>query len=380
MTPLSNAPSSFDAPMNTPSTAETRPSCSSGVTSGTIEPRMYIDTMSAADKHDERDERHHVAVGQAEHHRPGPEHGDHPQQRRPDPTLDRAHGEPDRHQRSPDARRRPQPAVGDVADTETLAGDGRDQCDRTAEQHREQVERDRGQHDRRATDELQALERSAEGRTVRDLLGLADVDDAQHRDDREQPERGGDAVGRRRARRVQEPAEHRPDDRRAGERRRPQGDHLREFLRRTDQRRDRPSGRHHHRIGGAEHEGDQEQRPDDAGVRSAVEQEGDRTGGTTEEEQRRDPPTIEPVGDVSGDQDQQDGGDELGEADQTDVEFVAGDVEHLLEQDRDEDVVADGGERRRTQIATDGGVSKYPSSVGHPGKLSSGEPVVVARR
>ena len=47
-TPLSNAPSSFDAPMNTPSTALTRPICSSGVTSGTIAPRMNIDTMSAA--------------------------------------------------------------------------------------------------------------------------------------------------------------------------------------------------------------------------------------------------------------------------------------------------------------------------------------------
>ncbi len=48
-TPLSNAPSSFDAPMKTPSTALTRPSCSSGVTSGTIDPRMNIDTMSAAE-------------------------------------------------------------------------------------------------------------------------------------------------------------------------------------------------------------------------------------------------------------------------------------------------------------------------------------------
>ncbi len=49
VTPLSNAPNSFDAPMNTPSTADTRPSWSSGVTNGTIEPRMYIEIMSAAD-------------------------------------------------------------------------------------------------------------------------------------------------------------------------------------------------------------------------------------------------------------------------------------------------------------------------------------------
>ena len=35
--------------MNTPSTAVTRPSWSFGVTSGTIEPRMYIEIMSAAE-------------------------------------------------------------------------------------------------------------------------------------------------------------------------------------------------------------------------------------------------------------------------------------------------------------------------------------------
>ena len=45
--PLSNAPSSLDAPMNTFSTAITRPRFSSGVTSGTSEPRMYTLTMSA---------------------------------------------------------------------------------------------------------------------------------------------------------------------------------------------------------------------------------------------------------------------------------------------------------------------------------------------
>jgi hypothetical protein len=46
--PLSNAPSSFDAPMKTFSTARTRPRFSSGVTRGTIDPRMNTLTMSAA--------------------------------------------------------------------------------------------------------------------------------------------------------------------------------------------------------------------------------------------------------------------------------------------------------------------------------------------
>ena len=46
-TPLSNAPNSFEAPMDTLSTAVTRPSCEFGVASGTSVERMVIETMSA---------------------------------------------------------------------------------------------------------------------------------------------------------------------------------------------------------------------------------------------------------------------------------------------------------------------------------------------
>ena len=48
-TPDSNAPNSFDAPMNTASTASTRPRLSCGVTSGTRVERMNTLTASAPD-------------------------------------------------------------------------------------------------------------------------------------------------------------------------------------------------------------------------------------------------------------------------------------------------------------------------------------------
>ena len=46
-TPDSNAPSSFDAPMKTPSTAFTRPRSAFGVASATVVARMFIEIMSA---------------------------------------------------------------------------------------------------------------------------------------------------------------------------------------------------------------------------------------------------------------------------------------------------------------------------------------------
>src|SRR5439155_24769839 len=48
-TPDSNAPSSFDAPMNTASTASTRPRLSAGVINGTSVERMNTLTASAPD-------------------------------------------------------------------------------------------------------------------------------------------------------------------------------------------------------------------------------------------------------------------------------------------------------------------------------------------
>ena len=68
-TPDSNAPSSFDAPMNTPSTARTRPRMANGVTSGTRVERMNTLTESAPGEDQERDERDREARRGTEHDR-----------------------------------------------------------------------------------------------------------------------------------------------------------------------------------------------------------------------------------------------------------------------------------------------------------------------
>ena len=190
--------------MNTPSTDVTRPSWSSGVTSGTSDPRMYIETMSAPES-TTSDERHRVAAGDTEHDRAEAEHRDHRDQRRPDVAADRPHGEHDRHQTGTDPGAA-EPAVRDVTDAETVLGHRRDQGHRATEQHREQIERDRGQHDRRATDEVQPFECQPQRRPVANRHRRPLILDQQYRHRRHDEHDAGDDVRQRLVDAVEEAA------------------------------------------------------------------------------------------------------------------------------------------------------------------------------
>ena len=283
----------------------------------------------------------------------------------PTRRAQRAGGEPQGHGGRTDARGGAQPSVGDVADVQPFAGHGGDEGDRTTEQHGEQVERDRGQHDRGPTDEVQPFERLRQRGPVGEALLLTGVLDREDRHDRRQLEGGHERVRRRRPRAVEEPADDRTDDRRARERRRPERDHVGEVALFGEQRRHRTSGGRDHRIDPAHHERDEEQRPDRARVDLAVHDQGHRTPGPTEQEQAGHATPVEAVGHPTTDEDEQHGRDELGEPDPPDVEFVARDVEGLLEQDGDQDVDADRGEGRRPQVAPDGRVPQDISGAGH---------------
>ena len=63
----------------------------------------------------------------------------------------------DRHDGRADARGGAQPSEPHRADAELILGDRGEQRDRATEQHREQIERDRTEQDRRAPDEAQVL-------------------------------------------------------------------------------------------------------------------------------------------------------------------------------------------------------------------------------
>ena len=162
-----------------------------------------------------------------------------------------------------------------------------------------------------------------ERRTVGQPLGFADVGDAQDRHDRRQLQRASDGVRQLGPDRVEEPTQHRADDRSTGERRRPQRDGLWEFLRRRDQRRDRPARRRQHGLRRAERERDARTTARSARRPCAVRDERVAQIAAGEQEQRRDPPAVEPVGDPAAHEHQQDGGHELRQPEPPDVELVA---------------------------------------------------------
>ena len=102
--PLSNAPSSFDAPMNTDSTASTLPRFSSGVTK-----RHERTTDEHADhvggrQHDEGAKRQRVVAGESEHHGADTEHAHDGQQRLADMTPHRTGRHHQRHRRRAETR------------------------------------------------------------------------------------------------------------------------------------------------------------------------------------------------------------------------------------------------------------------------------------
>ena len=165
-TPDSNAPNSFDAPMNTASTASTRPRLSAGVTSG-HEGRAdeHADRVGTR-QHEQRDERDREAGGDAERDRADAEQRDRDQQGAADATAHGLHGEVQRDDARADAGGRAQPAESDRAHAEAVLGDRGEQRHRAAEEHREQVERDRAQEDRLAAHEPQPLDRFVHARLL----------------------------------------------------------------------------------------------------------------------------------------------------------------------------------------------------------------------
>ena len=154
---------------------------------------------------------------------------------------------------------RAQPAVADVADTEAILGDRRQQGDGAAEQHGEHVEGDGAEQHGPATDEAQALHRVVEAGSL--VARRARLRAAQP-DRRDGDGGGGEAAGRhdvghRRVDVVEEPAGRRPDDEAELPGSRVEGDHARQAAVGSDQRGQRAVGRGGERPRRAEQGGDE---------------------------------------------------------------------------------------------------------------------------
>ena len=227
-----------------------------------------------------------------------------------------------------------QPPVADVADAEAVLGDRRQQRHGAAEQHGEQVEGDGAEQHRLAADEAQPLEGVVQRRPLvgrRALLGwrTTSVGTTMAAARRSRP--AATTYGDGRIDVVEEAAGRRADDQAELPRGRVQGDQPGQPAGRRDQRWQRAERRRGERAGHAEQRGDGEDRHGRrrvAGARTAA----NSTESThlADEADGGDPAPVEAVGRRAGQRQQQQGGQELDEAEQAERQLAVGDVVHLL--------------------------------------------------
>ena len=265
-TPDSNAPSSFDALMKTISTAVTRPRSSSGVTSGRIVERRTTLTVSNAAPSASASIDSHIVLREAEGDHAGAEPRDDHEEHRAGTTLDRVAGDHERAQQRADRGSGAEEAEPGRADLEDVLREDRKERDCAAEEHREQVERDRAQKHVRAPDQANAREYLVE---ADDALGggrpaAAHRENAPEPDDREADRDDVDELG---LDREEDAADRRPDDRGALERDRALGESADEDLLRHERRRQRTTGRRADRAPDPLDEREGEERPHVPAVR-----------------------------------------------------------------------------------------------------------------
>ena len=216
--PDSNAPSSFEPLMKTISTAFTRPRSSSGVASATVIDRMFMlnmsakpATASAAQESGNDFESPKTIIASAEDR--------HDKEQRPaGVAADRPSREDDAGNESSDRRRAAEDAEPDRPGVEDVLCEEGQEGHCAAEEHGEEVERDRTEEDRCAPDEARAREERLPAGSGLQQPFLRTLGHRQDTDERDDEQRGGDDVDELRPRRKEQPADGRPDDRRALER------------------------------------------------------------------------------------------------------------------------------------------------------------------
>ena len=183
--------------MKTISTAFTRPRTSSG--RHERQDRRAEDDAHHVERAPERQREHR------EPHRAREPEDDHAgaearydeEQRRPGAPSDRVAGDDERRDERADRRRRAEEPEPGRADLEDVLREDRQQRDRAAEEHGEEVERDRAEQDVRSPDETNAGEHlvDPDGTFRRRLAATAKREHAPERDQRERDRDGVDELG-----------------------------------------------------------------------------------------------------------------------------------------------------------------------------------------
>ena len=259
------------------------------------------------------------------------------------------------------------------ADMKDVAGVDRQHRGGAAEQDGEQVEADRAEHDLVVADIGQALDHRAQ-RTRGGGIAARDRPDQQHAAERDGVEECRGFVGQAGRDRVSRAAEQRPDDRARLPGDGVHRDRARQHRRRHDVGRDGGQSGTGEGAADAEQHRDGEQRHE----RHGIEPDQCRKRGGAEhlhgDEHPHDPAPVQPVGDIAGDQGEQEERQELGDADHPQPEArlldaharLAGDVVDVDADDDDQHGVAD---RARQPRRPEGAIIAKPEGgdVGHAG-------------
>ena len=236
--------------------------------------------------------------------------------------------------RAPDGGRGAEHAETRRPDLEHVTGEHRQEGDRAAEEHGEEIERDRAEEHGRPPDESDAAE---DAREVRGALAdaLAAGTQCEDRDEGDDRETRCDRIDELRVDREEQPAERRAADDGRLERGRPLGECANEKLLRHERRHEGPPGRRTEGGSDARPEREEVERPGLLGARPCHGEEADRHDRVERDRHREHGAPRVPVGEVSCRECEQRQRQEHREPDEAEVERIA--IDRIdLPPDRDE--------------------------------------------
>ena len=326
--PARNAPTSFEALRKTAFTALTRPRRWSGVQSCTTVARIYTLMTSLAPMTTSAATEIQSTVDMPKTMVERPNIATVTKSTSPAWSRSGIEGQVEADDNAADARRGAQQPKTPRTDRQDVARIDRHERHGSAEQHGEEVERDRAEHDLFLPDVAEAGdELGPAGRPRRDPLAgrrnHRDEPDTQHRNEQR------DAVCRSRRDLVEQAAGKRPGDGGGARDRRDEGEGVADGIRRHEIRDDRLL----HRIDEAARRAEDHERekdgPDHLDVDPGKDQEQPGAERVHDKRQRHDEAAVVAVGDGAGGEHEHEHRQELREADQPEIERIVRDVVDL---------------------------------------------------
>ena len=269
----------------------------------------------------EREHRQPHRAREPERDHADPEPGDDDEELRPCTTTDRVAGDQERRNERAHGRRSAEEPEAGRTDLEDVLREDRQERDGAAEEHREEIERDRAEQDVRPPNEANARHHLVE---PHDTLGRRDptAPKGQHAAERDQRQRDCNCVDELRLDREEEAADCGAHHRRQLERDRSLCERAHQDLLRHERWRERPAGGRTDCASDPLHESQGEERPHPLRARCRHGKEPNEDDHVERHHHREQVPAGHAVGQLAGGQREEEQRQELGEPDEPEVQRV----------------------------------------------------------